>query len=83
MSLIIEDPETQSLAEALAKIVGKPVPDAIKHALTAQLEQERQPSPEVVRGRLRAIRERVKTYPVLDPRSPDELLGYDENGLPR
>jgi len=22
-------------------------------------------------------------YPVLDDRSPDEILGYDENGIPR
>jgi antitoxin VapB len=32
---------------------------------------------------LRAIRERMGKYPVLDDRSPDELLGYDENGVPR
>jgi hypothetical protein len=34
-------------------------------------------------GALRAIRRRVATYPVLDNRDADELLGYDEHGLPR
>jgi antitoxin VapB len=32
---------------------------------------------------LRAIRERCAGHPVLDPRSADEILGYDEQGLPR
>lgn len=28
------------------------------------------------------ILRRVDSLPILDPRSPDEILGYDENGLP-
>ena len=32
---------------------------------------------------LRAIRERCAGHPVLDSRSADEILGYDEHGLPR
>jgi len=36
-----------------------------------------------VREELRAIRARMARYPVLDDRSPDEILGYDENGIPR
>jgi antitoxin VapB len=26
---------------------------------------------------------RVDQLPILDPRTPDEILDYDENGLPR
>ena len=26
--------------------------------------------------------EEIKKLPVLDPRSPDEIIGYDEHGLP-
>jgi antitoxin VapB len=29
-----------------------------------------------------AIGRHFSSLPVLDPRSPDEILGYDENGLP-
>jgi hypothetical protein len=29
-----------------------------------------------------AIIERCKALPILDDRSDDEILGYDENGLP-
>ena len=28
------------------------------------------------------ILRRVDSFPILDPRSPDEMVGYDENGLP-
>lgn len=37
---------------------------------------------EALRRELRRIQERVNSYPVLDDRSPDEIIGYDENGLP-
>jgi antitoxin VapB len=33
-------------------------------------------------GELRAIRERVGRLPELDSRSDDELIGYDEHGIP-
>lgn len=35
-----------------------------------------------VLGRVRAIQAEVARLPVLDPRSADDLLGYDEHGLP-
>jgi len=30
-----------------------------------------------------AIRRRCAELPVLDPRTPEEIIGYDERGLPR
>jgi antitoxin VapB len=36
-----------------------------------------------LRDELRAIRERCAKLPVLDNRTPDEILGYDERGLSR
>jgi hypothetical protein len=32
---------------------------------------------------VRRVQERLTALPVLDPRDPDELLGYDEHGVPR
>ena len=32
---------------------------------------------------LRAISERIAALPVLDPRTPEEILDYDERGAPR
>ena len=34
------------------------------------------------RARINAIVEHCASLPVLDDRSPEEILGYDENGLP-
>jgi antitoxin VapB len=31
---------------------------------------------------LEAIRRRLAALPVLDDRTPDEIIGYDENGIP-
>ena len=38
---------------------------------------------EMLRQELRAIRERCRCMPIFDRRSPDEMIGYDERGLPR
>jgi hypothetical protein len=35
------------------------------------------------RKRVAAILAKMRALPVLDPRSPDEILGYDEFALPR
>jgi antitoxin VapB len=32
---------------------------------------------------LRAIGERCSALPVLDSRTPEEIIGYDERGVPR
>jgi len=35
-----------------------------------------------LRERIMDIRKYCATLPVLDPRTPEEIIGYDENGLP-
>lgn len=37
---------------------------------------------EAVLGEIQRIQERFNRRPVLDDRTPEEILGYDENGLP-
>ena len=39
------------------------------------------PIPPDAAARVRALQDRLARLPVLDPRTPDEILGYDENGL--
>ena len=34
-------------------------------------------------ARVRAIQAKVARLPVLDARTPEEIIGYDERGLPR
>jgi antitoxin VapB len=84
MALSIKDPEADRLARELAKRTGETLTQAVIQALRERLARQRRtqtvPSR---RERLRALRESMRELPVLDPRRPDEILGYDDSGLPR
>jgi antitoxin VapB len=84
MALSIKHPEADRLARALAERTGETLTDAILNALRERLqrEQSKNDEPEVLEE-LRAIRRRMARYPVRDDRSPDDILGYDEHGIPR
>ena len=45
--------------------------------------QKRRPRGRRLSDELRAIGERVAALPVLDDRTDDEILDYDERGVPR
>jgi len=83
MALNIKHPEADSLARALAAQTGESLTDAVINSLRERLQREtgRRSAPSL-REDLRRIRRRFSELPVLDDRSPDEILGYDENGLP-
>ena len=85
MAISIKDPETDRLARALAAATGESLTDAIRTALRDRLARESQRSRRA-RGvglEIRRIQERVARLPVLDKRSPEEIIGYDDHGLPR
>ncbi len=84
MALTITDPETERLARLIAEQTGEPVSAAIERALRERLDRlPPKNSGPVSMERLLEIADRVAALPVLDNRSEDEILGYDENGLPR
>lgn len=84
MALSIKDDRTDLLAREVARRTGETLTEAIRTALTERLQRlagrSRVPS---VKERLYEILHRVDALPQLDDRSEDEILGYDENGLPR
>jgi antitoxin VapB len=84
MALSIKHPEADRLARQLAERTGESLTDAILSALRERLarEQRKNDAARIV-DELQSARERMARYPILDPRSPDEILGYDANGLPR
>lgn len=84
MALSIKNPEADRLARELAKTTGESLTEAVVRALRERLRRERgRLRAPRLRDELRAIRERCSKLPVLDPRSADEVLGYDDSGLPR
>jgi len=83
MALSIKHPEADRLARELAAATGESLTDAIVKALRERLEKEQRRAPALrLSDELRAIRERCSRLPVLDARSAEEILGYDESGLP-
>jgi antitoxin VapB len=84
MALSIESQEAERLARLIAEETGESIADTVEQALRDRLERlQRRQRASVTVERLLEIANRVASLPRLDNRTPDEILGYDENGLPR
>lgn len=83
MAINIKDPETDRLAREVAKKAGESLTDAIRNALQERLQRfaGRSAAP-TKRDKLREILSRVDALPRLDSRTEDQILGYDESGIP-
>jgi antitoxin VapB len=84
-ALNLKDAEAHDLAVELAQRTGRTLTDAVKESLRESLERERARRPETSRlvARVMKIAARAAARPVLDARSPEEILGYDDAGVPR
>ena len=85
MALNIKDPQAHRLARELAEATGETLTGAVVAALRERLAR--------VRGRrlrraraladaLDEISRHCGSLTVRDPRAADEILGYDERGMP-
>ena len=83
MALNIRNPEAEALAADLARLTGETKTAAVTKALREQLGRLRRDRSGVgLADRLVAIGKECAALPVLDDRAPEEILGYDEEGLP-
>jgi antitoxin VapB len=83
MVLSIKDPETDRLARRLAQLTGESITETVKAALSQRLErEERRQGKRIDRAKIAKIVASIAALPVVDARSPDELIGYDDAGLP-
>lgn len=84
MALNIRNTEAEKLAEAIAKLTGETKTQAVTTALRDRLARvRRERSKQRLADELDAIAEHCAALPVLDSRSADEILGYDETGVSR
>lgn len=83
MALNIKDPEADRLARALAAATGESITVAARAAFAERLArvQARDAAPDVL-AELESIIARARQREALDDRSADEILGYDDAGLP-
>jgi antitoxin VapB len=82
MHLNIKNDEAHKLATELARLTGENLTSAVTLALRERLARElRRRNTDSVAARLLKIGNRYAALPD-SGRSPDEILGYDEHGLP-
>lgn len=85
MALNIKNAETEKLARELARRRGEGITEALTNVLRKEVERERRKprreSSEEFHRRIQQIVEEFNRLPVLDDRSPDEIIGYNEQGL--
>jgi antitoxin VapB len=84
MALSIRNPRAEELARQVAAECGENLTEAIIRALEERLERlkGRATSPDVAREIMK-ISLRCRALPERDERVPDEILDYDERGVPR
>jgi len=83
-------PEIEQLARLVAARSGTTPERVLTEAVEARAREmgvmptggNHRPSRKPSADRMMAISERFAAYPVLDSRSPDEIIGYDEFGVP-
>ena len=84
MPLSIKDSKTDAIVRQLAALTGESITEAVFQSVKERLERlKTKNAPYSLAQELDVIAQRCASLPVRDSRSPEELIGYDEQGLPR
>jgi antitoxin VapB len=83
MPLNIKDEEAHALARELAEATGESLTRAVKISIEERLTRIRHLKVPRLADQLDRIALDCASLPMLDPRPADEIIGYDESGLPR
>jgi len=85
MALNIKNAETEKLVRELARRRGQGITQALTDVVRREVERERRKprreSYEEFSRKIDEIVERYNKLPLLDDRSPDEIIGYNDEGL--
>jgi len=82
MSLEINSAETDALARELAAATGEDLETAVRRAVEERLARvPRRLTPER-HAAVDAIFDRLARMAVIDPRSPEDIVGYGPDGWP-
>ena len=83
VALSIKNDEADALARELAALTGESLTKAVVLSLRERLDRKRAASDRrPLADRLMEIGRACAALPLLDARTPDEILGYDQHGLP-
>jgi antitoxin VapB len=83
MSLNIKDPAAEKSVRELAALTGETVTTAVRRAAEERLQRVRSHrGTRSLATELLEIGKRCASLPDVDTRKAEEILGYDEHGLP-
>jgi len=84
MALSIKSAAVEQKVRRLAATTGESLTMAVALAVEERLarEERRRENKQALLEEIRAISHHCASLPVLDNRSEDEIMGWDENGLP-
>ncbi|HEY2247464.1 MAG TPA: type II toxin-antitoxin system VapB family antitoxin [Bradyrhizobium sp.] len=78
----IRSTKIDRLIERLSQLTGEDVETALARAIEERLSRVVSPQPADRKAVMNGFFERASRMPVLDPRSAEEIMGYDGLGLP-
>jgi antitoxin VapB len=84
MALSIKSPEVERKVRKLAATTGESITMAVSLAVDERLakEERKRADKDAMLADIRAIIDHCSSLPIFDNRSEDEIMGWDENGLP-
>ena len=82
MPLHIGNPEADSLARELARLTGATITGAVVKALRERLVRETAKAPIDLTAEITAISRRAGRMPRRTGQAAEEIIGYDQRGLP-
>jgi antitoxin VapB len=92
MAFHIRNQAAEDALRRLCELTGESLTDAVLKSLKMRLEHEartrgevpvkREQREEFLWEEYRKMQDRIAKLPVLDNRTADEIIGYDEHGLP-
>jgi antitoxin VapB len=83
MALSIKSDDADRLARQLAAETGESLTEAVVIALRERLDREHSRHAASMSTRLKRLAADVAAMRVADDRPPEEIIGYDQAGLPR
>jgi len=83
MPLNIKNERAHVLAQQLSRETGQNLTQVVVSALEEKLARVALVKrPDMVRAEIQEIIDRIASRPAKDARTADEIIGFDENGLP-
>jgi antitoxin VapB len=82
MSFEIRSPKAVALARELASATGEDIETAVERAIVERLARLPHRLPAERSAEIDVLFDRLARMPILDDRSPDEIIGYGPHGFP-